>query len=431
MDPHPCPSHHPCPTLGVLGQFAQFVARQDDPNAIVWGLARFVVAGLSLEDCVVYLFDRRRGQLIQRSAFGPKSPDQQTIIDPIALPLGQGVVGSVAARGQSELVTDTRGDHRYVVDDCFRLSELAVPLSYDGELLGVLDSEHSKSHFFKEIHRQQFELLAHLASAQLTLLRAQGRLRRSALVLESQFHHHRRQMETLQNALEDLEPSVAQTQEGPREPAVSARAEVPDSQPVAKATSLAPPDPTGAKDGGRQGDGDVAVATAEPLDASAFDAAVQRALRHCQERDRLEDNPLLDSALVIQRAGGDLPRALRVGALRQVLAEAVAHLEAQPKTQRYGRVLRATYLRPLRQQQQVAEALNLAYSTYRRHLTRARTLVTRELWHWEQGQQLEKPAAPTAAAKDNSNATPGMGAMAGASIARCPPPVRSLPIPGW
>ena len=37
------------------------------------------------------------------------------------------------------LVSDTRNDHRYRVDDMNRLSELCVPIIHNDELIGIID----------------------------------------------------------------------------------------------------------------------------------------------------------------------------------------------------------------------------------------------------------------------------------------------------
>jgi LytS/YehU family sensor histidine kinase len=63
---------------------------------------------------------------------------------------GQGIVGHVMTTKQPVLVSDTRVDKRYRIDDLFRLSEICVPIIHNGELLGIIDSEHHEVNYFKE-----------------------------------------------------------------------------------------------------------------------------------------------------------------------------------------------------------------------------------------------------------------------------------------
>ena len=134
---------------------------------ILWDVARLAVARLGLEDCVIYLCDFDKGELVQCSAFGPKNPQAREILNPIRLIIGQGIVGSVAASGLVEMIADTRKDSRYVCDDQPRLSELAVPIFVNKKVVGVIDSEHTQLNFFTPWHRDLFVALASMAGSRI------------------------------------------------------------------------------------------------------------------------------------------------------------------------------------------------------------------------------------------------------------------------
>ncbi len=111
--------------------------------------ARFVMDALDYQDCVIYL-RTQDGNFEQRAAWGPKSPDGIEIINPLRLEPGEGIVGWAALTQDTQLVEDTTADDRYVPDVGARGSELAVPIVFAGETLGVIDSEHGDKHFFTE-----------------------------------------------------------------------------------------------------------------------------------------------------------------------------------------------------------------------------------------------------------------------------------------
>ena len=52
------------------------------------------------------------------------------------IPVGKGIVGSVAETGKAELIKDTSKDPRYIVDDQLRYSEISVPIISDNKVLG-------------------------------------------------------------------------------------------------------------------------------------------------------------------------------------------------------------------------------------------------------------------------------------------------------
>ena len=99
---------------------------------------------------------------VQKAAYGPKNVDYRAIHEPIDLGFGQGIVGRVGASGVAEIVHDTSKDPDYVVDDAVRGSELAVPILCDGEVIGVIDSEHTMPGFFKPFHLKVLQNVANI-----------------------------------------------------------------------------------------------------------------------------------------------------------------------------------------------------------------------------------------------------------------------------
>jgi sigma-B regulation protein RsbU (phosphoserine phosphatase) len=76
------------------------------------------------------------------------------------VPLGKGIVGYAAQHKQAVLVRDVKKDPRYIDTNPETRSELAVPLIYNGNVIGVLDLEHTKRGFFTEDHQRTITTLA-------------------------------------------------------------------------------------------------------------------------------------------------------------------------------------------------------------------------------------------------------------------------------
>lgn len=160
-----------------LNEFAGSLATLHDEDDILWEITRQSVALLGFVDCVIYLKDDDRDVLVQRAAFGPKNPQGREILNPIEIPCGRGIVGSVANSGDPVIVADTRLDPRYVVDDHRRLSEISVPIAADGRVLGVIDSEHPQAGFFTPEHLTILSSIASICATKLVRARAETRLR--------------------------------------------------------------------------------------------------------------------------------------------------------------------------------------------------------------------------------------------------------------
>jgi hypothetical protein len=124
------------------------------------------------------------------------------------------------------------------------------------------------------------------------------------------------------------------------------------------------------------------------LSRQEFAQGVRSTLRELHRPDRLVHNPLLRCRLVESRlpataAGADPGPEARVAALREVLQEAVATLQASPRDAKGFRALRRTYLAPAPSQEVAAQVLGLPSSTYRRHLSSGLRAITDILWEQE------------------------------------------------
>lgn len=202
--------------LKLLSTFALDLLQKSSLDDIFWLIADRAIAGIGFDDCVIYLIDRTSGELVQAAAYGPKSPEGRVIVDPITIPVGEGIVGSVAANLKPERIRDTRLDSRYILDDEFRLSELAVPIVLHGECIGVIDSENSKVDFYTEKHEEILVTIASMAATKI-----------SDAMREEELHSTVRQLKIVQDML------AAQADE-----LISAK-EMADSSNRAKSTFLA------------------------------------------------------------------------------------------------------------------------------------------------------------------------------------------------
>lgn len=156
----------------LLIYFSTSVIRNRSEQELAWDLVENCISKLHFEDCVIYLLDEETETLQQIAAYGPKNPKPMEILQPIQIPLGSGITGAVALSGIGEIIPDTREDHRYIVDDMARLSELTVPIKLDEKVIGVIDCEHSKAGFFNEAHLQILNAIASISGIKIGQIRA-------------------------------------------------------------------------------------------------------------------------------------------------------------------------------------------------------------------------------------------------------------------
>jgi hypothetical protein len=116
------------------------------------------------------------------------------------------------------------------------------------------------------------------------------------------------------------------------------------------------------------------------LSQSEFEDSVRQALRDLHRPDLLARNPLQRTRLVHDGTGAQVPSAETLGAL---VRAAVETLKEHPRDDKLWRAVDRTYLHPAATQERAAAALNLPFSTFRRHLTQGVDRVVAWLWDRE------------------------------------------------
>jgi hypothetical protein len=127
------------------------------------------------------------------------------------------------------------------------------------------------------------------------------------------------------------------------------------------------------------------IETVIVLSQHDFSLAVREALRNYVYPNRLAGNPLLRSRLIVSDRGLQISEKERVEQLQQAILRTVEMLRASSRSEKFYRALDLTYLHPKATQEDAAEALDLPFSTYRRHLKTGIELVTELLWQQEVG----------------------------------------------
>ncbi|MCF0042190.1 sensor histidine kinase [Dyadobacter fanqingshengii] len=157
-----------------IDYFANSVYGGNSVNEICWDIARNCITQLDFQDCVVYLMDKKKNVLIQKAAISNKANKGIEVDSLIEIPMGRGIVGTVATTGKQLLIPDTSKDERYVVNEERRFSELSVPIIHDGKVIGVIDSEHTEKNYFKEEHLKALSIIASISSGKIAEALAQA-----------------------------------------------------------------------------------------------------------------------------------------------------------------------------------------------------------------------------------------------------------------
>ena len=170
----------------VTTYFATLMSSSGSVDGLLWNIVRNCIPKLNFEDCVIYLIDPTRNVLVQKAALGPKSVYNReiedydnTILGPIEIPVGKGITGTVALTGIAEIVPDVTKDARYIKDDEQRFSEITVPIIYNKEVLGVIDSENKNKNFYSQRHLQILTAIASHCAERIVKMKADEAIQRN------------------------------------------------------------------------------------------------------------------------------------------------------------------------------------------------------------------------------------------------------------
>ncbi len=169
----------------IINYFSSSLVDKHTTEDVLWDIAKNLIGRLGFIDCMIYLWNDDKTKMIQKAGFGPKDSVEAINKHLFSVENGQGVVGYVMQTREAVMIADTSRDSRYRPDDLVRLSELTVPIIYNNELLGVIDSEHNEKNFFTQQHLQILSTIATLAANKIKSIEAEQSLQLSQIEMYS------------------------------------------------------------------------------------------------------------------------------------------------------------------------------------------------------------------------------------------------------
>jgi ligand-binding sensor domain-containing protein/putative methionine-R-sulfoxide reductase with GAF domain len=157
----------------IINYFTSSLIDKNTVDDVLWDVAKNLIGRIGFVDCMIYLWNDDKSKMIQKAGFGPKGSKEEISEQPFDVVPGQGVVGYVMQTKEPVLIPDTSKDSRYRPDEMERLSEITVPVIYNNELIGVIDSEHHEKNFYTPQHLQILSTIATLMANKIKSIEAE------------------------------------------------------------------------------------------------------------------------------------------------------------------------------------------------------------------------------------------------------------------
>ncbi len=169
----------------IINYFSSSLIDKNTANDVLWDVAKNLIGKLGFVDCMMYLWNDDKTKMVQKAGFGPKGSAEEIYKQPFDVLPGQGVVGYVMQTKEPLLIGDTSKDVRYRSDEMIRSSEITVPVIYNNELVGVIDSEHHEKNFFTQQHLQILNTIATLMATKIRSIEVEQSLQHTRMEMYS------------------------------------------------------------------------------------------------------------------------------------------------------------------------------------------------------------------------------------------------------
>lgn len=153
--------------LDMINNILKSILGEENLYEIAWHMSSNIAKYLGTNDCAIYLVNDNEKKLEQIAAYKKRVSQENQVLNKVLIPFGEGIVGSVAQTGKSQIIADTSKDYRYILDDEKRLSEISVPIINKGKVIGVIDAEHKNDNYFVAEQLNTIESIANLVALKL------------------------------------------------------------------------------------------------------------------------------------------------------------------------------------------------------------------------------------------------------------------------
>ena len=169
----------------ITNYFSNSLNNKKTVDNVLWDVAKNLIGRMGFVDCIIYLWNNDKTKMIQKAGIGPKGSVEEINKQIFDVLPGQGIVGYVMQHKEAILISDTSKDDRYRADEMVRLSEITVPIIYNNELLGIIDSEHPEKDFYTTQHLQVLTTIASLVANKIKSIEAEQTLQQTQIEMYS------------------------------------------------------------------------------------------------------------------------------------------------------------------------------------------------------------------------------------------------------
>ena len=148
----------------IITYFTTSIYNKNTVEDILWDITDNCIQQLGFLDCIIYMYNDQNN-LLELKAYSGKYDRVSGIRNTRkTLRIGEGIVGMVAIDKEPVLDNNVKLNPDYIVADPNTESELTVPILYNDELIGIIDSESNEKNFYTENDLKVLSSIAAIAA---------------------------------------------------------------------------------------------------------------------------------------------------------------------------------------------------------------------------------------------------------------------------
>jgi len=164
----------------TIDYFANSSFSENTVTEVCNHIARNCISQMKLKTCIVYLFDQEKNALAQMAAYGLTNSKEHTVISPVNIEPGYGIVNTLVKGAKPLLIRDSPDAPG---DGTRHISQLSVPIIHEGKTIGVILSEHSNRNFFTKQHVKALSTIAAISANKIAETKAEETTRETEIKL--------------------------------------------------------------------------------------------------------------------------------------------------------------------------------------------------------------------------------------------------------
>ncbi len=152
--------------LTTINKISRVVTSILDLDELIDEFVKSIAQGFGYQHVIMMMVDKDRGDLFFKAGYGWH---MDSVPKNMRMQLKEGIIGHAAYFGETLVSGDVDSDPRYIRRDLIGTkSELAVPVSFRGEIIGVLDVESDIRDAFTRNDVSMLEMLADMLATSIT-----------------------------------------------------------------------------------------------------------------------------------------------------------------------------------------------------------------------------------------------------------------------